>query len=85
MNARIIRIGNSRGIRIPREVLEHYRIQEGSPLEIEERRDGILIRPLKPMEGKLSWEEAYKELAQEGMEKQEWAEWDALAGDGPHD
>lgn len=82
MKARVVRIGNSKGIRIPQKILERYRIQEGSDLELEERRDGILIRPLSPTSAKVGWELAYREMAKETAEKSEWAEWDVLAGDG---
>jgi antitoxin MazE len=82
MKAKVIRIGNSRGIRIPQKVLEHYHIKEGAALELEERRDGILIRPLETNLAKVSWEQAYRQMAAEAAEGSEWAEWDAVSGDG---
>lgn len=82
METRLIRIGNSRGIRIPQAILELYHMQEGNGLEIEARRDGILIRPL-PDQKKVSWQTAYAEMAAETEERYEWAEWDGLAGNGP--
>ena len=85
MEAHLIRIGNSRGIRIPQKILEHYRIQEGSALELEERQDGILIRPMAMPDAKVSWEQAYQEMASEAAENAEWAEWDKLSGDGSDD
>jgi antitoxin MazE len=85
MKAHLIRIGNSRGVRIPQKVLEHYRIQEGATLELEERQDGILLRPLHGSTTKVSWEQAYREMAEEAAEKAEWLDWDALTGDGTDD
>lgn len=85
MEAHLIRIGNSRGIRIPQKVLEHYRIQEGATLVLEERQDGILIRPQPGSSPKVSWEQAYQEMAGEAAEKAEWMDWDALVGDGTDD
>ncbi len=82
MTARLIRIGNSRGVRLPQHVLEHYRLTEGSLLELEQRQDGILIRPVPAADSKISWSEAYQERATEVAEAAEWAEWDGLAGDG---
>ena len=85
MEAYLIRIGNSRGIRIPQKVLEHYRLQEGAILELEERQDGILIRPQPATPVKVGYEQAYREMAIEAAEKAEWADWDGLAGDGTDD
>jgi antitoxin MazE len=82
MEARLIQIGNSKGIRIPRAVLERYRIEEGALLDLEERQDGILIKPQASAGGKISWEAAYSEMAEEAAEKAEWSEWDDVAGDG---
>jgi antitoxin MazE len=85
MLTHLIRIGNSRGVRIPQRVLEHYRILEGAVLELEQRQDGIFLRPKVAANPKVSWEQAYQEMALEGTENTEWAEWDAVAGDGAGD
>lgn len=85
MKAELVRIGNSRGLRLPRTLLELYGIEEGDELELEERREGILIRPGAKSASKLSWESAYQEMAEEVAERAEWAEWDPLAGDGLDD
>ncbi len=81
MERKLVRIGNSLGIRIPQAMLDLYHLQEGNGLEIEARREGILIRPL-PDQQKVSWETAYAEMAAEAEERYEWADWDGLAGDG---
>jgi len=59
MKTSVIRIGNSRGIRIPKTVLEQCRINEKVNLEVE--GDTIIIKPdkKKPREG---WEEAFKKM-----------------------
>jgi antitoxin component of MazEF toxin-antitoxin module len=85
MKAELVRIGNSCGLRIPRKLLAIYGIEEGDELELEELRDGILIKPGQRSGTKISWESAYKEMAEEGAERAEWAEWDLLAGDGLSD
>jgi len=53
MKTKLVRVGNSRGIRIPQGLLKSYAIEEGDALELEETREGILIRsseerPRKP-------------------------------------
>jgi antitoxin MazE len=50
-----VRIGNSRGIRIPRVILEQYGFEETAELRIE--RDHLVIaREQRPRQG---WEEAF--------------------------
>lgn len=81
MKARLVRIGNSRGVRIPQDLLRLYELREGAELQLEEHRDGILLRPVGGSAGKLPWAAAYREMAAEAAEASEWAEWDAAAGD----
>jgi len=71
MKTRIVRIGNSQGVRIPKPLLE----QTGLSGEVEMiARDGsLIIRPARrPREG---WTEAFQEMARRGD--------DALLDDAP--
>jgi len=62
MKTSVIRIGNSRGIRIPKALLEQCRL--GDTVELEVQRDHLVIRPVaKPRSG---WEEAFRRMAQQG-------------------
>jgi antitoxin MazE len=81
MKVRLVRIGNSKGIRIPQSILELYRVREGSAVELETRREGILIRPIEEAAGKVEWETAYREMANEQAEREEWSAWDITSGD----
>jgi antitoxin MazE len=74
---KVVRIGNSRGIRLPAKSLARYRI--GESVLMEERSDGILLRPDGRAVEKLSWEATAKEMAASG---EDWKDWDALAGEG---
>ena len=85
MKAKLIRIGNSRGFRIPQSLLELYNVKEGETVEFEPRRDGILMRPLPDKKGKVSWENSYREMSEEAAELTEWNEWDITAADGLND
>lgn len=82
MRTNLIRIGNSRGLRLPRKLLAIYGISENDELELEERAEGILIRPAVKASSKLPWEAAYREMAAEAGDAQEWAEWEETIGDG---
>ena len=62
MRAKIVRIGNSRGVRLPKALLDQCRFEED--VEIETRGGAIVIRPVQaPRAG---WEEAFKEMAKRG-------------------
>jgi antitoxin component of MazEF toxin-antitoxin module len=82
MTTKIVRIGNSRGLRLPRELLETYRLHEGDVVEIDQRRDGFLVHPVSESAGTISYEESYRQIALEAAERAEWDEWDGVAGDG---
>ncbi|MEX2216956.1 MAG: hypothetical protein WD768_22785 [Phycisphaeraceae bacterium] len=59
VKTRIVRIGNSHGIRIPRAVLEQTGLKDH--VEIAVRKDSLIIRPVgHPREG---WAEAFKAMA----------------------
>ena len=62
MKARIVRIGNSRGIRIPKPLLEELGLRGEVELEVSE--EGLLVRPGgRPREG---WDAAFAEMAERG-------------------
>ncbi len=85
MITKLVRVGNSRGVRIPRRLLELYSLEEGDPLDLEETREGILIRPQTDRKRKLSWADSYREMVAEVGERDEWADWDSAAEDGLDD
>lgn len=74
---KIARIGNSRGVRLPAASLKRYAV--GTFLVMEERAEGILLRPAGPAVEKLSWEDTAREMA---AANEDWSEWDVLDGDG---
>ncbi len=76
MRTQLVRIGNSRGVRLPQNLLSLYRLKEGDEFELEERQEGILLRPARSDREKLSWEASYAEMAAEPEEAAEWADWD---------
>ena len=82
MRTTLIRIGNSRGVRLPRRLLAIYGISENDELELEERAEGILIRPAAKASTKLPWEAAYREMAAQAEEAEEWSDWEAAISDG---
>jgi antitoxin MazE len=77
-DVKLIPIGNSRGIRIPKILLQKYGLQNS--LLIEETDRGLLLRNKE--EAKLSWEETYKAMANE---KEDWDDFDTTVIDGLKD
>ena len=59
MRARIVRIGNSQGIRIPKPVLEQTRLRD--EVEIKVKGDQIVLSPVS--EPRAGWAEAFREMA----------------------
>ena len=62
MRARVIKIGNSQGIRIPKTLLEQTGIMDDVELEIEKNK--IVIRPIS--NPRREWDTAFKAMAEEG-------------------
>ena len=62
MKTRIVRIGNSQGIRIPKPLLEQTGLRD--EVEVSVQDDGLIIRPArKPRAG---WADAFREMARSG-------------------
>ena len=62
VKTRIIKIGNSHGIRIPKLVLDQFGDVED--VEMEVRSDALIIRPMQyPRQG---WEEQFRAMAVQG-------------------
>ena len=65
MEVAVIKIGNSRGIRLSKTMLEKYSIKDTVDLILEE--DQIVLKPLStPRKG---WEESFKEMSKNGDDK----------------
>ncbi|MGH6897945.1 MAG: AbrB/MazE/SpoVT family DNA-binding domain-containing protein [Geminicoccaceae bacterium] len=62
MKAKIIRIGNSQGIRIPKPILEQTGLGENVELEVVDNQ--IIIRPSS--DPRAGWKAAFERMAREG-------------------
>ena len=72
---KLIPIGNSKGVRLPKALLEKYGLNDS--LLLEETDRGLLLR--KKADNKLSWENTYKAMA---GEKESWDDFDETLLDG---
>lgn len=74
MYSTLVKIGNSRGVRLPKALIEQAGLTE--ELEIEVAEGAVVIRPArKPRQG---WAEAAEACAREGDDLDDW---DATVGD----
>ncbi len=73
MKVKITRIGNSKGIRIPKPILEQLRIEK--EVELETDGDSLIIRSTREL--RKGWDAAFKKMAQRRDDK-------LILGDDPH-
>ncbi|TCO03655.1 AbrB/MazE/SpoVT family DNA-binding domain-containing protein [Natronoflexus pectinivorans] len=65
MEVSVIKIGNSKGIRLPKSLLERYNIKDSVELVFE--KEQIVVRPVSnPRKG---WEDAFREMHQSGDDR----------------
>jgi len=77
MELKIAKIGNSRGIRIPTGVLRRYAFTDAAVMV--EGVDGILLRPKRQADVKMSWTDTAAAMA---ASSEDWAEWEGVSDDG---
>ncbi len=75
VEAKVVAIGNSRGVRLPKALLAKYAI--GDAVVLEEREEGLLLRSKD--DARLSWEDTAKEMARE---REDWSDFEPTIGDG---
>ncbi len=63
MKSQLIRIGNSRGVRLPKAVIEQIGL--GDEIELDVRKDEVAIRPVK-RKPRAGWAESFKAMAAAG-------------------
>jgi antitoxin MazE len=62
MKSKVIKIGNAKGIRLPKAILEEVGL--GEEVILEASRGGIVIRPSKKIRD--GWEAGFREMSQRG-------------------
>ena len=78
VDIKLIPIGNSKGVRIPKVLIQKYGLNNS--LLLEETEKGLLLR--KKEDSKLSWQDTYKAMA---AENEDWSEFDTPILDGEED
>jgi len=72
---KLIPIGNSKGIRLPKKILRKYGFSESVVLE--EKEEGVLLH--RKEDKKLTWEETFKSMSEK---KENWNDFDVTLMDG---
>ena len=72
---KVVPIGNSRGVRLPKPVLERYAIKDALVLEV--REEGLLLRGKR--DARMSWEETFRDMARS---HEDWSAFDSAVADG---
>jgi antitoxin MazE len=65
MEVSIVKIGNSKGIRFSKTILEKYNLRDKVDLTLDE--DQIIIKPIST--SRKGWDEAFKEMAKNGDDR----------------
>ena len=65
MRAHIIKIGNSKGLRIPKSILDQTGIMDDVEIEVE--KDQIIIRPVKDVRD--GWNAAFKAMEEKNHDE----------------
>jgi antitoxin MazE len=71
----LVPIGNSKGIRLPKAIIQKYGFSD--TLLLEETEQGILLRSVATP--KLSWEETFKAMA---AQQEDWDDFESTLLDG---
>jgi antitoxin MazE len=76
----LVRIGNSRGIRLPAQLIRKHGFDSG--LFVQDCGDSVILTPKAIPAKKLSWEETAREMV---AAKEDWSDWDCTLADGLQD
>ena len=77
MTIKLIKIGNSRGIRLPKSIIEKYQLDED--LIIEESDEGILIKPKSRV--RHGWDEQFASAKNKEYSKDHFEDFSSVAND----
>ena len=74
-DVKLITIGNSKGIRLPKDLLQKYGWNDS--LVLEETENGIFLHSKE--KNKLSWKDTFRAMAAEG---EDWSDLETTTADG---
>ena len=85
MQTKLVAIGNSYGIRLPKSIIKQFDFDKGV-IEIVVKKEGILITAVADTPPLQEWDRLFKEAMKKGFnpekDAQEFSEWDITLNDG---
>jgi antitoxin MazE len=85
MQTRLVQIGNSYGVRLPKSIIKQFDFDKGV-IEIVVKEEGILITSVADVPHLQEWDRLFKEAKRKGFnpekDAQEFSEWDLTLKDG---
>ncbi len=85
MQTKLIPIGNSFGIRLPKSIIKRFNFDKNN-LEIVVKEDGILITPVSDVPALKDWDKLFLEAKKSGFNSKhnaaEFSDWDTTLADG---
>ena len=85
MQAKLIQIGNSLGVRLPKSLIRQFSLDRGN-IEILAKDEGILITPVVEVPPLKEWDRLFKEAKASGFDSDddlaEFSDWDISLSDG---
>ena len=65
MQVKLIRIGNSMGVRIPKNLIKQFNLDKGT-IELSAEKDGIMIKPEKSVPPREEWDMLFSKAIASG-------------------
>jgi antitoxin MazE len=85
MQTKLVRVGNSFGVRLPKTLVNQYNL-ENSKLEIIASDEGILLKPTLKIPPLAEWDKLFNEAKKNGFnaikDREEFKDWDNTLQDG---
>ena len=89
MTVKLIQIGNSMGLRLPKSMIRQFNLDQGD-IELKVEDNGIMILPVKSrVAPRKDWDKLFKEAIANGFnadeDVKEFSDWDTTLSDGIDD
>jgi len=85
MQTRLVAIGNSYGIRLPKALIKQFDLDKGN-IEIIAKKDGILITPMATVLPLQHWDKVFKQAKKKGFnakaDQKQFSAWNETLSDG---
>ncbi len=85
MQTKLVKVGNSFGVRLPKALVNQYKLED-SKLEIIASVEGILLKPTSKVPSLSEWDDLFKKAKKQGFNRKEdlkdFKDWENTLQDG---